>query len=65
MAKEIKGLDGLRDYLDGVIERAQHHARGIVEVIAKLSAAVVVHHDKGSLVCRTYGNKTTNILWFS
>lgn len=64
MAKDIRGLAGLREYLERAVGRAEHHAPSIVEVMGHLVVAVILYHEKDSMVCRTYAGKTANILRF-
>lgn len=65
MAQSFTGIDALRQYLTGVVDRASHHAPNITEVIGHLAVALVLNHDPGSLEYREYGGNPTNILRFT
>ena len=65
MARAVTGVDALREYLDGVVQRAGHHAPNITEVIGHVAVAVILNHDPGSLEYREYAGNPTNILRFA
>jgi hypothetical protein len=65
MAQRLDKLAELQEYARGVVTRAAHHAHNVENVLDYLLGQVILHHDPGSVECRTYKNKPTNILRFS
>lgn len=64
MALKATEINDLQVYLDGVLERASHHASGVNEVVLTLAGAVVWKKDPGSdLTVREYNGRPANILW--
>ena len=65
MPQEVTDIDVLRDYLKGVVGRADHHARGINEVVLAVAGGVVWRKDDGPLEVRTRKGEMGNVLWFT
>lgn len=61
---KVDDLTILRDYLRGVMKRAECHT-GVANIVAAVGGNVMVFADDHSLECRTYANHTANILWFT
>jgi len=62
MALTITTLDRLNQYINGVMERADHHGQNVNEVILTLAGGVLWRATQDVEV-RTYNNETANILW--
>jgi len=65
MALKIDQLTELKRYLEGVLARAEHHGQAVEDVLGDLLVQVILRHDPGSVECRTYRSKPSNILRFS
>ncbi len=65
MSKEITKIDELRDYLRGVMRRADHHADNVNEVVLAIAGGVVWSKDDKPLKVYTRRGEMTNVLWFS
>ncbi|MCY3839047.1 MAG: hypothetical protein OXH09_10455 [Gammaproteobacteria bacterium] len=65
MPQEVTDIDRLRDYLKGVLDRADHHAQGVNEVVLAVAGGVVWRKDDGPLEVRTRKGEMGNVLWFT
>jgi len=63
MALTIKSVDILKEYINGVVNRADHHALGVNEIVFTLAGAVLWKATE-DIEVRTYNEKTANMLWF-
>lgn len=63
MAISIDSIQTLQTYLNGVIDRAEHHA-GQVEGVALALLGAVVWRSTGEISVREYAGRPANILWF-
>lgn len=64
MALTITTLTLLNEYINGVMERADHHGQNVNEVILTLAGAVIWRATQDVEV-RTYNEETANILWLT
>ena len=64
MALTITTLTLLNEYINGVMNRANHHGQNVNEVVLTLAGAVVWKATQ-DLEVRTYGDSTANILWLT
>ena len=48
MPEQVTYIDVLRDYLNGVVGRADHHAEGVNEVVLAVAGGVVWRKDDGN-----------------
>lgn len=64
MAKEITEIEGLQDYLEGVMERSGHHADEVRKIVLVLIGAIIWKKDNRSIKVREHGGETANILWW-
>lgn len=62
MALKIENLVTLRDYLHGVVSRADHHANDVIAVSSALIGFVMTYAD-GDIRVMTRNGHTTNVLW--
>lgn len=62
MPLSINTLDLLNHYINGVMERADHHANNVNEIVLTLAGAVVWKATEDIQV-RTYNDETANVLW--
>lgn len=62
MPRTVTDIDVLQEYLNGVMERAAHHA-GKVEQIALAVAGAVVWRKTGPIRVYEREGKLTNALW--
>lgn len=61
MALKIEDIHLLKRYFEGVMNRANHHAENVNEIILALIGGVIWRG--ADIDVRTYGNKTANMLW--
>jgi hypothetical protein len=62
MALTITTLNLLNQYINGVMERADHHGQTVNEIVLTLVGAVIWRATQDVEV-RTYNDETANILW--
>lgn len=63
MAFLINTIDLLKEYFDGVLSRADHHAPNVTEVIFPLIGAVI-NTATDDISVRQYDGRPANVLWF-
>lgn len=61
MPKEIIDIEVLKEYISGVMVRAEHHAKGVGEVCLAIAGAIVWKADKIEVLERE--GKMANALW--
>ena len=62
MALKIQAIVALQEYFNGVMNRADHHAKNVNEIVLALVGGVIWKSTKEFEV-RTYNEETANILW--
>lgn len=63
MAISINSIDSLQTYLNGVLGRADHHAKNVEGVALSLIGAVI-WRSTGEISVREYNGHPANMLWF-
>ena|SRR3982751_1290413 len=63
MARDIGDVATLQQYLRGVLERAEHHAKDVDEIALAVLGAVLWRNDKLELEVKEYNGETANVLW--
>ena len=64
MPQRVKDIDILRDYLRGVMDRADHHAQSVSDVSLSIAGGVVWRKDDEPLEILTRKGEMKNVLWF-
>ncbi len=64
MAKEITDIDILQQYLEGVMERSEHHADEVNEIILALIGAVIWKKNSRPIKVKEYAGELANVLWW-
>lgn len=64
MPLTIATLTLLNQYINGVMNRADHHGQNVNEIVLTLVGAVIWRATQDVEV-RTYNNETANILWLT
>ena len=64
MPQQETDIDVLRDYLRGVMDRADHHAQNVNEVSLAVAGGVVWRKDDDPLEVMTRKGEMKNVLWF-
>ena len=64
MGIKMDSIGILREYFNGVLGRADHHAQEVEEVALTLMGAVIWKAKENSIEVRSVGEKTGNMLWF-
>lgn len=64
MALTITTLTLLNEYINGVMNRADHHGQNVNEIVLTLAGAVIWRATQDVEV-RTYNEETANILWLT
>lgn len=62
MAITVKDVETLKEYFNGVMDRANHHADSVNEIVLALIGGVVWRAD-GNIKVREYDGAPANILW--
>lgn len=62
MAIEINKIEALNEYFNGVMNRADHHADNVNEVVLALIGGVIWRAE-GQFEVKQYGGAPANILW--
>lgn len=64
MSLTVTDVDALRDYLAGVMERADHHANGVDAISLALAGAILWRKDEDRPIeVMTQSGDTKNVLW--
>lgn len=63
MPIQVADLTTLETYLDGVMNRSEHHARTVGAIALALLGAVLWKKDDAAIEVRTYDGQPANILW--
>ncbi|HET7307118.1 MAG TPA: hypothetical protein VFK24_04805 [Gammaproteobacteria bacterium] len=64
MALTVADVQTLREYIIGVMERADHHGQGVNEIALALVGAILWRKDENEPIqVRTHGGETKNVLW--
>lgn len=61
MALKIEDIRLMKRYFEGVMNRANHHAENVNEIILALAGGVIWRG--ADIDVRTYRDKTANMLW--
>ena len=64
MAVKMQSADLLKDYFNGVLGRADHHAKGVQEISLALMGAVIWKSEGDIEVKSVKDGGMGNILWF-
>jgi hypothetical protein len=64
MPLTVADLKTLEEYLDGVMNRSDHHAKTVGGIALALVGAVLWKKDPNPIEMRTHDGKAANILWF-
>ena len=62
MAITINKIDALKEYFKGVMNRADHHADDVNEIVLALIGGVIWRAE-GNFEVKQYGGAPANILW--
>ncbi len=64
MALTVTEIEELRAYLNGVMDRADHHAKKVNEIALALTGAILWRkNDEEPIKVMVREGKTTNVLW--
>jgi hypothetical protein len=63
MAKDVTGVDELQEYMNGVVERADHHGHNVNEIVFALVGAVISYKDPEPIEVRGREGALKNVLW--
>jgi len=63
MPVDVAEVDVLQEYLQGVLDRADHHARGVDQIALALVGAVI-WRKSGALKVMAVDGDMKNVLWF-
>lgn len=63
MPLELTEVHQIREYLRGVMDRAEHHAGNVHEVVLTIAGAVIWRKDDEPLEAFARGGQTKNVLW--
>lgn len=62
MAITVKDIKALKEYFNGVMDRADHHADNVNEIVLALIGGVIWRAE-GNFIVREYAGTPANILW--
>jgi hypothetical protein len=63
MPRRVTDIDVLRDYLNGVMTRADHHADDVNEIALALAGAIVWRKDDSPIEVLAQAGEMKNALW--
>lgn len=63
MPAQIQDVDLLQNYIKGVMERADHHAGAIKEIVLVLAGAIVWKKDPAPIEVYAKDGEMKNVLW--
>ena len=64
MPQQVTDIDVLKNYLRGVMDRADHHAQNINEVALSVAGGVIWRKDDEPLEVMVREGEMKNVLWF-
>ena len=64
MPQQVTDIDLLRDYLRGVVNRADHHAQNVSEIALAIAGGVIWRKDDDPLEVMVREGEMKNVLWF-
>ena len=64
MPHQVKDIDLLRDYLQGVLGRADHHAQAVNEVSLAVAGGIIWRKDDDPIEVMVREGEMKNVLWF-
>ena len=64
MPQQVTDIDVLRDYLRGVMDKADHHALKVNEVALAISGGVIWRKDDEPIEVMVREGEMKNVLWF-
>lgn len=64
MPHQVTDIDRLRDYIGGVVSRADHHADQVNEIALALAGAIVWRKDDDPIEVMVREGEMKNVLWF-
>ena len=66
MSVRVNDVEALKEYFSGVVERSEHHAQNVNEVIYSLLGLIILSMDENSdIQVRGSEGPTGNMLWFT
>ena len=63
MPHQVTDVDVLRDYLRGVLDRADHHAQNVNEIALAIAGAIIWRKDDTPLEVMIREGEMKNVLW--
>jgi hypothetical protein len=63
MPLELTEVQQLREYMRGVMERADHHAGNVDQIALAIAGAIIWRKDDEPLEAFTREGQTKNVLW--
>lgn len=63
MALSMTAIDELRAYIRAVMERADHHAGNVNEIVLALAGAILWRKEDDDIKVMAHGQDTKNVLW--
>lgn len=64
MAISINSLNILQQYLQGVLDRSDHHAKNVEGISLTLIGAIMWKSDISKIEVREYDGRPANMIWF-
>lgn len=65
MPQQVTDVERLQEYVNGVIGRADHHAKSVNEIIYALVGAIVCYKDADPIKVLTQDGEMKNALWMT
>ena len=63
MPSSINDIEILKDYIAGVVERAEHHANNVENVVLAIAGAIVWRKDADPIKVLTREGEMKNVIW--
>jgi len=63
MPREVRDLNVLKEYVTAVIERADHHATAVNEIVLALVGGIVWRKDADPIDVHTKEGEMKNVMW--
>lgn len=63
MPAQILDVDTLKNYIEGVMQRAEHHAQSVASVALTLAGAIIWKKDPEPIEVFSYDGVMKNVLW--
>ncbi len=63
MPSSINDIEILKDYITGVVDRAEHHANNVENIVLAIAGAIIWRKDGDPIKVLTREGEMKNVIW--